>query len=588
MMQVRDWLEAIPFPIAMTEGDLTIVGKNERFRELAVMKEQEERVRAGSRIALPELFASWEEWGPGMILAGDGTHSYLLARQPAPANSFAQGHTMWIVLDGKGASSLKQQARELSRELDAVMESSEDVIYITSPDGMTLRTNKAIKRFTGLPKEAFIGKNVRDLMAAGILREMLTFRVVELGKPVRTAPRVDDVNQNTLKTAIPVFDERGQIEKVVTYVRDLSKQNRLHQDLIRALEENHEYKKELEKLKTKSRKDPDVIVESKQMAEIYDMADRISNVDATVLILGETGVGKDVLARYIYQSSQRRERGEFVKINCGAIPHDLLESELFGYEPGAFTGASRTGKRGIFEQADKGVLFLDEVGELPMALQVKLLRVLQEKQIQRIGATRSKEVDVRLIAATNRDLKQMVREGTFREDLYYRLNVIPIVIPALRERKPDILPLVRFFLQKLNHKYQLSKQFGSCMQEFFYRHHWAGNVRELSNLVERLILTVPSKVITIKDLPDEYQEQEKKTISFSRLIPLKEAAEIAEKELLALAVQQFRSTYKLAEELGTSQATIVRKLKKYNLTTSHFIEPLEMPHGAGSARGIQK
>lgn len=575
-MHIRDWLEVIPFPVAVTGGDQTMERANERFRQLAFAQAQalERECNRRKGIRLRDLFDSWEEWGANLVLARAGGQSYLLARQP---NERARDHAdeMWIVLDGSCASALKQQAQELKRELDAVMESSEDVIYITRPDGMTLRTNKAIKRFTGFPKEAFIGKNVRDLMAVGLLKEMLTFRVVEQGKPVRTAPRVSDASQNTLKTAIPVFDENGQIEKVVTYVRDLSKQNRLHQELIRALEENSEYKKALEKLQTKGRPDPDVIVESKQMGEIYDLAQRIANVDATVLILGETGVGKDVLARYIYQSSQRRESGEFVKINCGAIPHDLLESELFGYEPGAFTGASRTGKRGIFEQADKGVLFLDEVGELPMALQVKLLRVLQEKQIQRIGATKPREVDVRLIAATNRDLKQMVRQGTFREDLYYRLNVIPILIPALRERKPDVLPLVRYFLHKLNDKYQLSKQFGPCLQDFFYHHSWPGNVRELSNLVERLILTVPAKNITIKELPAEYQELERTPLSFSRLIPLKEAAEIAEKEVLALAVTRFHSTYKLAEELGTSQATIVRKLKKYNLSTAHFTDSLQ-------------
>ncbi|MED4585137.1 sigma 54-interacting transcriptional regulator [Brevibacillus choshinensis] len=583
-MHFRDCLEVIPFPVVLTRGDLTMESGNERFHKLAVTKELETEHSTLQGMNLMALFDSWEEWDANLVLARHRSQPFLLARQKPQEE---QASTMWIIMDGSYPSALKQQALELERELDAVMESSEDVIYITNPDGMTLRTNTAIKRFSGFPKEAFIGKNVRDLMAIGLLKEMLTFRVVEQGKPVRTAPRVSDSNQNTLKTAIPIFDEKGKIEKVITYVRDLSKQNRLHQELIRALEENNEYKKVLEKLQTKGLPDPGVIVESKQMVEIYDMANRISNVDATVLILGETGVGKDVLARHIYQASQRRDRGEFVKINCGAIPHDLLESELFGYEPGSFTGASRTGKRGIFEQADKGVLFLDEVGELPMALQVKLLRVLQEKQIQRIGATKSKEVDVRLIAATNRDLKQMVKQGTFREDLYYRLNVIPIVIPALRERKPDILPLVRFFLHKLNSKYELSKQFGPCLQEFFYRHHWSGNVRELSNLVERLILTVPSKVITIKELPDEYREQDRTTLTFSRLIPLKEAAEIAEKEVLAMAVQHFHSTYKLAEELGTSQATIVRKLKKYNLTTTHFIDHLEIEQ-TPAARAIQK
>lgn len=577
-MQFQDWLEVIPFPVVITGLEGTIEGGNVLFRGLAVTREQESVVG----LCLEEMFLFWEQWDEKLVFARCSTQAYMLARCSTRGE---EDKTAWIVMDGGYVQSIKQRERELTRELDAVMESAEDIIYITNPDGMTLRTNSAIKRFTGYPKEAFIGKNVKELMAEGLLRETLTFRVLELGKPVRTAPRVSDSNQDTLKTAIPVFNEAGEIEKVVTFVRDLSKLNRLHQELIRALEENIEYKRELEKLKTKGRQDPDVIVESKSMMEIYDMADRIANVDATILILGETGVGKDVLARYIYQSSQRKEQGEFVKINCGAIPHDLLESELFGYEPGAFTGASRTGKRGIFEQADKGVLFLDEVGELPMPLQVKLLRVLQEKQIQRIGATRSKQVDVRLIAATNRDLKQMVRQGTFREDLFYRLNVIPIVIPSLKERKEDILPLVRFFLSKLNEKYKLSKQFGSCMQEFFYRYHWSGNVRELSNLVERLILTVPSKVITVKELPVEYQEQDPAALTFTRLMPLKEAAEIAEKEMLALAVQQFRSTYKLAEELGTSQATIVRKLKKYQLSTSHFLDDLESEQGP---KAIQK
>lgn len=566
-MHVRDWLEVFPFPVVITGMDGTIENSNTLFRGLAAIRGQEV---AGS--CLRERFLLWEEGEGGTVFARCSRQSYVLVPHSSSAD---REWTAWIVTDGRHMHVLKQRVQELDRELEAIMDSAEDVIYITNPDGMTLRTNTAIKRFSGHPKEAFIGKNVKELMAKGLLREMLTFRVLEQGKPVRTAPGAGRSRKNTLKTAIPVFNEAGEIEKVVTYVRDLTEQNRLHQELVRALEENSEYKKELEKLKRKAHHDPDVIVESKQMVDIYDMAERIADVDATILILGETGVGKDVLARCIYQASQRRERGEFVKINCGAIPHDLLESELFGYEPGAFTGASRTGKPGIFEQADKGVLFLDEVGELPMALQVKLLRVLQEKQIQRIGATRSKQVDVRLIAATNRDLKQMVRQGTFREDLYYRLNVIPIMIPALRERKEDILPLVRFFLGKLNGKYKLSKQFGTCMLDFFYHHRWSGNVRELSNLVERLILTVPSKVITVKDLPVEYQEQDTAALPCTRLMPLKEAAEIAEREVLALAVQQFHSTYKLAEELGTSQATIVRKLKKYKLSTSHFLDQRE-------------
>lgn len=566
-MHVQAWLEMAPFAVVITGEDDRIEDGNVLFRELDVCR-QKEHV-AGIR--LPELFTVWEPCDESQVFATSSERAYVLTR--GILNAADRPHaSAWVVTDGRHVQQTRQREKELERELDAIMDSSEDIIYITNPDGMTLRTNRAIKRYTGYPKEAFIGKNVRDLKEQGLLTETLTFRVLALGKPVRTVPPLLRSNQSALKTAIPVFDEAGKIEKVVTYVRDLSRQNRLYQELVRALEENQEYKKELAELKTKGRQDCGVIVESRKMAEIYDTAERIADVDATILILGETGVGKDVLARSIYQASQRRERGEYVKINCGAIPHDLLESELFGYEPGSFTGASKTGKRGIFEQADKGVLFLDEVGELPMTLQVKLLRVLQEKQIRRIGATTSRQVDVRLIAATNRDLKQMVRQGTFREDLYYRLHVIPIVIPALRERKEDILPLVHFFRCRLNEKYKLSKEFSTCLLDFFDRYHWPGNVRELANLVERLILTVPSKVISFKDLPIEYQEQDEAARPYTRLMSLKEAAEEAEREMLALAVQKFHSTYKLAEELGTSQATIVRKLKKYRLSTSHFLD----------------
>ncbi|WP_280207573.1 sigma 54-interacting transcriptional regulator [Brevibacillus sp. AY1] len=567
-MHDHGWMEVIPFPVVVTGPDEEILKGNLPFQELLPVKERE-RING---LRLGELFEGWEAWNETQRYGRYKDRSFLLTRSSTDVQN---GMTVWVCTDGGHIYSLLQREKELERELDAIMDSSEDIIYITNPDGMTLRTNRAIRRFTGMPEEAFIGKNVKELMEQGILQETLTFRVLAEGKAVRTAPQSMHAKQNTLKTAIPVFNDAGQIEKVVTYVRDLSKQNQLYQELIRALEENDVYKKELKELKTKARPDYGVIVESKKMADIYEMAERIADVDATVLILGETGVGKDVLARSIYQASQRKDKGEFVKINCGAIPHDLLESELFGYEPGSFTGASRSGKQGIFEQADQGVLFLDEVGELPMSLQVKLLRVLQEKQIQRIGATKSKQVDVRLIAATNRDLKQMVRLGTFREDLYYRLNVIPILIPALRERKEDILPMVQYFLSHLNGKYKLSKTFSSCMREFFYRHHWSGNVRELANLVERLILTVPAKEITVKDLPPEYQEQDDRVITCARLMPLKEAAEMAERDMLALAVQQFHSTYKLAEELGTSQTTIVRKLKKYKLSTDHFLDHAE-------------
>lgn len=470
----------------------------------------------------------------------------------------------------------------LNRELETIIENSYDVIYITDREGKTLRTNTAIERITGIPKEYYAGKNVNNLVERGILKESVTSKVVEKGKPV-TIVQTNFEGKETLITGSPIFNEAGEIEKVVTNIRDLSELNQLHSELKIAHQLNDQYKKELEKWKTKPQRDPDVILVSQPMKELYEVADRLAGVDATVLILGETGVGKDNLARHLYHSSHRHDAGQFIKVNCGAIPSELLETELFGYEAGAFTGAQKSGKAGMFELADKGVLFLDEVGELPLSLQVKLLRVLQEREIQRVGATKSKKVDVRVIAATHRDLKKMVNEGKFREDLYYRLHVIPLYVPALRDRRDDILPLVQSYLDKGNVKYQISKEFDCYLREFFYQYEWPGNVRELSNLVERLILTVPTKTISYGDLPLEYRDNHtslSKAIQGSKAkaadgtkseyaysSSLKEAVEAVEREVLTRAVQSYESTYQIAEALQTSQATIVRKLQKYNLHT---------------------
>lgn len=247
-----------------------------------------------------------------------------------------------------------------------------------------------------------------------------------------------------------------------------------------------------------------------------------------------------------------------------------MESELFGYEKGAFTGASEKGKKGLFELAHNGVIFLDEIGELSSELQVKLLRVLQENEILRIGATKPTYVNARVLAATNRDVNKMVRDGQFREDLYYRLNVIPIHVPPLRERKDDILPLIQFFLEKMNEKYELHKEFNHEVNEFFYYYSWPGNVRELQNLVERLVLTTGNDHITFADLPVEYQksESENNKLFFSEAMTLKDAVERTETQVLQAACEKYRTTYEVAEALGTSQATIVRKLKKYSLTVN--------------------
>ncbi|MDF2679605.1 MAG: Fis family transcriptional regulator [Brevibacillus sp.] len=558
MQHCQKWLEYLPFPLVITNAEDCIEHYNFLFARLA----------GGDTVGadVKTVFDQWKPEETFLVSVTLHNHPYVLLHHSIQVEG--QPFTLYIVADTTQVQHMRQEVANLETQLEAVMESSNDGIYITDETGVTLKVNSAIEKMTGYPKHCFVGHNVSDLVKEGTLKRSITLKVLEERK------RVDYVYQlaerKAFATGIPIFKENGEIDKIITNVRDLTEVNHFYNELQRAFELNNQYRLELDMLKCKLKQiDSDVVIESKQMIDIYDMAERVADVDATVLILGETGVGKDVLARHLYTSSKRSQKGDFIKVNCGAIPYDLLESELFGYEAGAFTGANKTGKPGMFELADNGMLFLDEVGELPFALQVKLLRVLQEKEIQRIGATKSKKIDVRLIAATNRDLKQMVAEGKFREDLFFRLNVLPISIPPLRERKEDIVPLAKNVLEKVNQKYKMEKTFDDKLEHFFYNYKWSGNVRELTNLVERLVLTVPSSIIMVEDLPVDYMDCEctgsHSSNELNRVMTLKEAAEIAEREILALAVQKFQSTYKMAEELGTSQATIVRKLKKYKL-----------------------
>ncbi len=305
-----------------------------------------------------------------------------------------------------------------------------------------------------------------------------------------------------------------------------------------------------------------LITYSQKMMDLIDLILRVARVDSTVLVSGESGVGKELLAKLIHDQSSR-SLGPFVKINCGAIPENLLESELFGYEGGAFTGASRQGKLGMFELAHGGTLFLDEIGELPLGLQVKLLRAIQEQEFVRVGGVKAKKVDVRFIAATNRDLEKMVENGKFREDLYFRLNVIPLMVPPLRERKEDILPLIHYFQAKFTQKFKVSKTFAPEVLRVFLNYAWPGNVRELENIVERLFVVTPGEIIYCHHVPEKLLPGLKqKCVKVTGVMPLKEAVDELQRLLIEEALAMYGSTYKAAEALGVEQSTIVRKLAK--------------------------
>lgn len=451
----------------------------------------------------------------------------------------------------------------LNKQLDAIINSSYDGIWITDHEGKTIKINDAIPRVTGLPREKCIGRYMRDMELDGTVDESVTVRVLKEKKSVTLVQNVSTGRQ-TIVTGNPVFDDDGNILYVVTNVRDITELNKLKENLIQAKELNNRYKNEVNELRLKLVQQEDIVARSKLMQNVLDLVSKVSSVDSTVLITGESGVGKEVVARLVHRLSPRNEQGRFVTINCGAIPVNLLESELFGYEKGAFTGAKKEGKPGLFEIADKGTLFLDEVSELPLEMQVKLLRVLQEQEIMRIGGVKTVKVDVRVIAAANKNLFNLTQEGKFREDLFYRLNVIPIDIPPLRERPEDISALISHYLYIFNNKFRSKKIISSETVDYLLSYSWPGNVRELINIIERLIITTHGDLITFSDLPINIKtiapvSGAKKKQEF---MPLKEALEQYEHEIIASAMEVYGSTRKVARALGISQSTVCRRVKK--------------------------
>lgn len=307
------------------------------------------------------------------------------------------------------------------------------------------------------------------------------------------------------------------------------------------------------------------IARSAKMKDVMEIVKKISYVDSTILLLGKSGVGKSVIAKLIHKYSSRSSKS-FTSVNCGAIPEPLMEAELFGYSHGSFTGGQKGGKQGIFESANEGTVFLDEIGELPLNLQVKLLEVLQEKSIRPIGSAKLVSINVRIIAATNQNLLQLVQQKKFREDLYYRLNVVPIEIPALSERAEDIPHLSRYFLNQQMKKYGIHKTIHPDVEEVFKRYDWPGNVRELENMMERLFITTDESEIQLSHLPVSFHSVNPTLFLNNEktgFLPLKEAKKLVEKDLITRAYNLYQSTYKAAEVLGVDQSTIAKKLKEF-------------------------
>lgn len=449
--------------------------------------------------------------------------------------------------------------RDAQNKLTAIIESSYDGFYITDGNAKTIMINRSYEVITGLKREEVIGKYMQDLESEGVISCSASLIVLKKKEPI-TIDQKFKTGRSAIVTSTPLFDKNNKIAMIVTNVRDVSELYDLKEQLAKNNELSRRYRAEIELIRQQLGGCKELIVKDRKMLELIGLAKKVAQLDITVLLLGETGVGKEVIANYIFHNS-RRCNGNFIHVNCATITPSLVESELFGYEPGAFTGASPKGKIGLFEIADKGTIFLDEIGELPINMQAKLLRVLQEGEIMRIGSDRPIKIDVRVIAATNRDLKEMVREKEFRKDLYYRLNTFPILIPPLRERKDDIPVLAEYMLETLNQKYNMQKNFSQNVRKLLFSYKWPGNVRELKNVVERAFIVSCDSSIFPKDLPADICRQSKET--GKDYGSLKKIMENIEQSYIVNAYERYHNVRDAAKSLHMSVATYERKRKKY-------------------------
>lgn len=436
-----------------------------------------------------------------------------------------------------------------------LLDSAYDGIYVTDAKGKTIFLNDAYERISGIDRDLLLNNYMDDLVREGVLSVTLTKDVVKSRKPI-TLSQTNQNNKQVVITGSPVLDETGKVSKVITNVRDVT-------ELVNLQKELHFEKKRLSLIQDsllEESSDDNVVCNSEAFKEVLSLAKKVSKLNSSVLILGETGTGKEVVAQYIHRHGHNKT-APFVKTNCGAISKLLLESELFGYAPGAFTGASSKGKIGLFELADNGTLFLDEIGELPLELQTALLRVLQDGELTRVGDTVVRKVNVRIIAATNRDLEAMTASGEFRQDLYFRLNVINLQIPPLRERKSDIPFLAEKMLSALNKKYNEKKVITQSFINSLLDQDWPGNIRELNNYIERQFVLSEDEIL---DSPDKGNPSSGLSgkISISGLPSMEEAKQELESILIARAMREGGSTYKAAALLKMSQPTFYRRYKQ--------------------------
>ncbi|MFZ4855206.1 MAG: sigma 54-interacting transcriptional regulator [Desulfuromonadaceae bacterium] len=522
---------------------------------------------------MPELWdkisQTLRERKPRLEISVRGVESnYLVKVSPIMVDSERVG-VACLFIESTELEDIAMQMRffqELTSELDTIIDSSSDGLWICDAEANVLRINPASERVNKIQAREVVGRNMRELVQEGFVDRSVTLEVIKTGTVFNMLQQRE--GSKLILTGNPVFNTDGDLIRVVVSERDVTEIDTLQ----RELEEQGAIKDqmlhhmlEMQQLELESRR---VIAKSPCMLKALRQALKVSVVDSSVLILGESGVGKGLFADLIHKNSRRADK-PLIKINCGAIPESLIESELFGYEKGAFTGAQTSGKPGYLELADGGTLFLDEIAELPTASQVKLLRFLEDGRVTRLGGTKSRTVNVRILAATNRNLEEMVKQERFRLDLYYRLKVIPIHVPSVRERKECVLPMVHHYIDIYGEKNGIKKRLSGAVSDALSTYHYPGNVRELINICERLVVMSETEVIDLQDLPGEIighaKEVSTSLASWPETMTLQQAIESVERSILAQALERYANQSQVADVLGVNQSTISKKLKRYGL-----------------------
>ncbi|GHI00732.1 sigma-54 interaction domain-containing protein [Neobacillus kokaensis] len=470
-----------------------------------------------------------------------------------------------------------KKLRLINEELRSIIQYSSDGLFVVDHQGFVIEVNKAYEEMTGISKKEVLGENIADLVLNEYFDRSAASMALQSKKKTTIIQKIKK-QKYFVVTSTPILDSQQEVKMVVTSVRDVTYLHHLQKQLGHAQQINESMTNSLQT--KKQEKDFYAVYKSPQMQKIYEKIKQIASFPTNVLITGESGTGKEVIASTIHQLSSADEK-TFIKVNCGAIPPELFESEMFGFVSGSFTGARKEGKPGFFEQANNGTILLDEIGEIPLPLQVKLLRVLQEKEVTRIGDTTPRKLSFRLICSTNQNLRQLVLDKKFRQDLWYRINVIHIEIPPLFERKPDIPHLVEYYLEDFCRKYHIEKKLLPETMSLLKQYSWPGNVRELKNVMEFLIVSTPTTFITPYDLPENVKNnwdfehpsntnansltKEDNNLEINRNMSLKHSLDEFEKRQILKAIEKSKSIRSAASLLDLDHTSLIRKMKRLGI-----------------------